>query len=100
MNATPHTHKIRVVREWEYNNSGCYKVVYGDTKVKVHRGPFLDRRMKRGMKRVVAKHDRGTRRGVDKATQLERYNAELQLPAGAEAWGSDLLKPKRRHWTG
>lgn len=108
MNAKPHTHEIRISRQ--YNRSGGWRINYGDTTVKMFNWPHFinkEKALRRKVAKAIRRHDRGSLRaqaGVDRIALLEQEaNEQLghmkqytqpQLGSyfvAAEAWGSDLL---------
>lgn len=96
MDAKPHTHQIRIDRYYPSLQQGHYEVHYGDTLVKVHQGPFLEWRIRRGVKRAIRKHDEGSISAGAKEQHLAELNQMFAIPDNREAWGSDLLAEKRR----
>lgn len=96
MNTVPHTHQIRVTRFYETLNKGGYRITYGDTTVTVVRGPFLERRIRRGAKRAIKKHDQGSLNAAASVDRLAELNDSLKMPI-YDGWGSDLLKRRAIH---
>lgn len=89
MNARPHTHALKVRRQW-WDNTGCYVVEYGDTKVYVRRGPLLARRLRRAARVAVRRHDAGSLAAAARVAELDRLSGELPtLPP--DRWGSEVL---------
>ena len=95
MNGKPHTHQVRITRE--FGSTGCVLVEYGDTKVKTLHGPFelftnhpSDRRIEKAIRRAIRKHDEGSRKAEDDQARLQRLASVVQgVPAGT--WASDHL---------
>lgn len=86
MNAEPHTHEIKIRRYWSSLQKGCWVVDYGDTSVKVYRGPFFQKRLTSAIRRAIHRHDVGSIRAGQDAERMEKIKAAA-IAAAAPAEG-------------
>lgn len=92
MNAQPHTHDVRVRRPQYPDRPGtAFTVAYGDTRVYVCRGPFVERRVQRAVKRAIRKHDKGSiRAGIAAQREVERMERiQQKVRAVTSEWAQD-----------
>lgn len=111
MNATPHTHDIKIRRP-----DHLYKILYGDTETWAR--PYrwrLQKRLDRSVRRAIRRHDKGSlkagMRDTTVQTLQQAYNDKLVLDFkvrhdsyyGAVTscttkaeWGGELLKDDQR----
>lgn len=96
MNAQPHAHNVEITRQYpwrlEDRDKGGYQVVYGDTAVHVHRGPLLERRLRRAVPKAIRRHDRGSVRAAQKADRqaelFRRITADAEVSSRPRPLGS------------
>jgi len=79
VNGQPHVHQLIFDRQYHYlANQGHYIVKYGDTEVRVFRGPLFEIRLRRGARRAIRKHDRGSIRAQDRQDAMERMTQRIR----------------------
>lgn len=91
MNEELHTHDVGIRRQWaDLDGTGSWVITYGDARVLVtHWPPFREARIRRGVRRVVRKHDRGSvaagrrRDTTDRFAEIARTEANR---VAGEAW--------------
>lgn len=71
MNSNPHTHELKIVPRTTV--SGAFRVEYGDQTGWVARGPFKDFRIRRKIRKTIARHDRKSVEAGRRDLQHQRY---------------------------
>jgi hypothetical protein len=109
MNAQPHTHQVKITRQWA-SGKGYWRIDYGDTQVKmVNWVHFINKEkaLRRKVAKAIYRHDRGSlqaQAGADCIATLEReanvklgkftpYSSDPRLGSFFEQkseWGSYL----------
>jgi hypothetical protein len=103
MNAEPHTHRVVIRQQWEFNHTGSWYVEYGDTKVWAGFGWWVSllneerqrRLFARATRKAIRKHDRGTREAA-----YQEETAQVRTAAMVDFnqrllqtdWGSNQLE--------
>lgn len=107
MNAQPHTHEVKISRQ--YNNSGAWRIDYGDTRITmVNWWHFLNKEaaLNKRVAKAIRRHDRGSLRAGDRTEMIqaiqtahnEMLTSHRQGPGfhsnqpKQDAWGTDLLR--------
>lgn len=98
MDATPHTHTPRIIRQYPYSVAGAYRLQYGDTIM--HLCSEWRKPSKRDINRVLAKvikqHDKGSLEAIEKEKrkqeQLQVAHSIFSVISDSRGkWGTEVL---------